>query len=65
MFKDSFNLYNFVRMALPKRLVQIVDPNISTREVDETETEEDNHDNYDHKDPEAEEEKTTLRTYTR
>ena len=60
MFKDSFNLYNFVRMALPKRLVQIVDPNISTREVDETETEEDNHDNYDHKDPEAEEGKNHI-----
>ena len=57
MFKDSFNLHNFVRMALPERLVQIVDPNLSTRKVDETEieTEEDNHDNYDQKDPEAEE----------
>ena len=55
MFKDSFNLHNFVRMALPERLAQIVDPNISTREVDETETEEDNHDNYDHKDLEVEE----------
>ena len=58
MFKDSFNLHNFVRMALPERLVQIVDPNLSTREVDETktktETEEDYHDNYDHSDPEAE-----------
>nr|POF10786.1 hypothetical protein CFP56_03456 [Quercus suber] len=43
-------------MALPERLVQIVDPNLSTREVDETETEteEDYHDNYDHCDPEAE-----------
>ena len=43
-------------MALPERLVQIVDPNLSTRKVDETEieTEEDNHDNYDQKDPEAE-----------
>lgn len=37
--------------------VQIVDPSLSTREVDETETEtgEDYHDNYDHSDPEAEE----------
>uniref|UniRef100_A0A2N9HN18 non-specific serine/threonine protein kinase n=1 Tax=Fagus sylvatica TaxID=28930 RepID=A0A2N9HN18_FAGSY len=26
MFKDGFNLHNFVRMALPERLVQIVDP---------------------------------------
>ena len=60
MFKDSFNLHNFVRMALPERLVQIVDPNISTREVDETETEEDNHDNYDHKDPEVEEGKNHI-----
>lgn len=57
MFKDSFNVHNFVRMALPERLVQIVDPNLSTREVDETETEteEDYNDNYDHSDPEAEE----------
>nr|POF10788.1 putative lrr receptor-like serine/threonine-protein kinase [Quercus suber] len=60
MFKDSFNLHNFVRMALPEKLVQIVDPNPSTREVDETETEEDNHDNYDHKDPEAEEGKNHI-----
>ena len=44
-------------MALPERLVQIVDPNLSTREVDETETEteEEYHDNCDHNDPEAEE----------
>ena len=60
MFKDSFNLHNFVRMALPERLVQIVDPNLSTREVDETATEEDSHDNYDHMDPEAEEGKNHI-----
>ena len=60
MFKDSFNLHNFVRMALPERLVQIVDPNLSTREVDETATEEDSHDNYDHTDPEAEEGKNHI-----
>ena len=26
MFKDGLNLHNFVKMALPKRLVQVVDP---------------------------------------
>ena len=60
MFKDSFNLHNFVRMALPERLVQIVDPNLSTRDVDETAIEEDSHDNYDHMDPEAEEGKSHI-----
>jgi serine/threonine protein kinase len=28
MFKDSFNLHNFVRMAIPGRLIQIVDPTL-------------------------------------
>ena len=60
MFKNSFNLHNFVRMAFPERLLQIVDPNPSTRELDETETEEDNHENYDHKDLEAEEGKNHI-----
>ena len=35
MFKDDLNLHNFVRMALPKRLVQIVDPALLIREVEE------------------------------
>jgi hypothetical protein len=33
MFKDGFNLHNFVNMGLPEKLVQIVDPNLLTREV--------------------------------
>ena len=35
MFKDDLNLHNFVKMALPKRLVQIVDPTLLIREVEE------------------------------
>ena len=35
MFKDDLNLHNFVSMALPKRLVQIVDPALLIREVEE------------------------------
>jgi hypothetical protein len=43
MFKDGFNLYNFVNMALSAKLVQIVDPNLLAREVEDLEvaTEED------------------------
>ncbi|PON42469.1 Tyrosine-protein kinase [Trema orientale] len=36
MFKDDFNLHNFVEMALPERLVQIVDSSLLPRETDET-----------------------------
>ena len=36
MFKDDLNLHNFVNMALPERLVQIVDPTLLPREVEET-----------------------------
>ena len=36
MFKDNLNLNNFVKIALPKRLVQIVDPTLFPREVKET-----------------------------
>uniref|UniRef100_A0A2N9GJC8 non-specific serine/threonine protein kinase n=1 Tax=Fagus sylvatica TaxID=28930 RepID=A0A2N9GJC8_FAGSY len=36
MFKDDLNLHNFVKMALPDRLVQIVDPTLLPREVEET-----------------------------
>ncbi len=36
MFKDNLNLNNFVKMALPERLVQIVDPTLLPREVEET-----------------------------
>ena len=35
MFKDDLNLHNFVKMALPERLVQIVDPTLLVREVEE------------------------------
>ncbi|XP_065619544.1 probable LRR receptor-like serine/threonine-protein kinase At3g47570 [Quercus suber] len=33
MFRDGLNLHNFVKMALPKRLVQIVDPLLLLREA--------------------------------
>ncbi|KAL5568582.1 hypothetical protein UlMin_025157, partial [Ulmus minor] len=36
MFNDSNNLHNFVKMALPDRLVEIVDPYLLSREVEET-----------------------------
>jgi serine/threonine protein kinase len=36
MFKDNLNLNNFVKMALPERLIQIVDPTLVLREVKET-----------------------------
>uniref|UniRef100_A0A7N2LK29 Protein kinase domain-containing protein n=1 Tax=Quercus lobata TaxID=97700 RepID=A0A7N2LK29_QUELO len=35
MFRDGLNLHNFVKMALPKRLVQIVDPLLLPREATE------------------------------
>nr|XP_023872071.1 receptor kinase-like protein Xa21 [Quercus suber] len=35
MFKDGLNLHNFVKMSLPKRLVQVVDPMLLAREVEE------------------------------
>ena len=35
MFRDGLNLHNFVKMALPKRLVQIVDPQLLPREATE------------------------------
>jgi hypothetical protein len=36
MFKDGFNLHNYVNMALPEKLVQIVDPNLLKREVNKS-----------------------------
>jgi len=33
MFKDGLNLHNFVKMALPKRLVQVIDPMFLPREA--------------------------------
>ncbi|XP_065619274.1 probable LRR receptor-like serine/threonine-protein kinase At3g47570 [Quercus suber] len=38
MFKDGLNLHNFVKMALPERLVQIVEPILLQREVKEMPT---------------------------
>uniref|UniRef100_A0A7N2LIH2 Uncharacterized protein n=1 Tax=Quercus lobata TaxID=97700 RepID=A0A7N2LIH2_QUELO len=35
MFKDGLNLHNFVKMALPKRLTQVVDPMLLPREVED------------------------------
>ncbi|PON51247.1 Protein kinase-like domain containing protein, partial [Trema orientale] len=35
MFKDNFNLPRFVKMALPERLVQIMDSSLVPREVEE------------------------------
>ncbi|XP_030931263.1 probable LRR receptor-like serine/threonine-protein kinase At3g47570 [Quercus lobata] len=35
MFKDDLNLHSFVRMALPEQLVQIVDPALLVRGVEE------------------------------
>ncbi|XP_059436726.1 probable LRR receptor-like serine/threonine-protein kinase At3g47570 [Corylus avellana] len=58
LFKDGFNLHNFVNMALPEKLGQIVDPNLFKREVNElvVATEEDGYNNNDHNDIEAIEE---------
>ena len=39
MFKDGLNLHNFAKMALPEKLVQIVDPVLLPREVHEAPTE--------------------------
>ncbi|PON42463.1 Tyrosine-protein kinase [Trema orientale] len=36
MFKDDFNLHNFVKIALPERLVQVVDSALLSIEVEET-----------------------------
>ena len=35
MFNDGLNLHNFVKMSLPKRLIQVVDPMLLPREVEE------------------------------
>ncbi|KAK4594905.1 hypothetical protein RGQ29_018584 [Quercus rubra] len=34
MFKNGLNLHNFVKMSLPKRLIQVVDPMLLPREVE-------------------------------
>ena len=35
MFKDDINLHNFVKMALPEGLVQVVDQTLLIREIEE------------------------------
>jgi hypothetical protein len=47
IFKDGFNLHNFVKMTSTKKLVQVVDPNLLTREVEDLEvaTKEDDYSN--------------------
>ena len=50
MFKDDINLHNFVKMALPEGLVQVVDQTLLIREVEEMPAailaaREDNHEN--------------------
>ena len=36
LFRDGYNLHNFVKTAMPERLVEIVDPNLLSREIEET-----------------------------
>ncbi|XP_059459304.1 probable LRR receptor-like serine/threonine-protein kinase At3g47570 [Corylus avellana] len=62
MFKDGFSLHNFVTTALPEKLVQIVDPNLFKREVNElaVATEEDDYTDNDHNDIEAVEERILI-----
>ncbi|PON32723.1 hypothetical protein TorRG33x02_355980, partial [Trema orientale] len=36
MFKDDFNLCNFVKMALPERLVEVVDSSLLLKEEETT-----------------------------
>ena len=59
MLKDDFNFHNFANTALSKKLVQIVDPNLLKREVNElvVATEENGYDYNDHNDIEALEER--------
>jgi hypothetical protein len=62
IFKDGFNLHNFVKMTLTEKLVQVVDPNLLTREVEDLEvaTKEDDYNNDDHDDIEAVEERALI-----
>ncbi|XP_059458514.1 probable LRR receptor-like serine/threonine-protein kinase At3g47570 [Corylus avellana] len=62
IFKDGFNLHNFVKMASTEKLVQVVDPNLLTREVEDLEvaTEKDDYNNNDHDDIEAVEERVRI-----
>ncbi|KAG6729877.1 hypothetical protein I3842_01G053100, partial [Carya illinoinensis] len=61
MFRDSFNLHNFVKMALPERLVNVVDPKLLIREGNEiavaTTRDDYNSDDQDDIDVEAKEER--------
>ncbi|XP_059462701.1 probable LRR receptor-like serine/threonine-protein kinase At3g47570 [Corylus avellana] len=61
MFKDGFNLHNFVKMASTEKLVQVVDPNLLTREVEDLEVAiEDDYNNDDHDDIEEVEERVFI-----
>ncbi|XP_059458517.1 putative receptor-like protein kinase At3g47110 [Corylus avellana] len=62
MFKDGFNLHNFVNIALPEKLLQIVDPNLLKREIHELAlaTEEVGYNYNDHNDIEALEERVHI-----
>ncbi|XP_059436722.1 probable LRR receptor-like serine/threonine-protein kinase At3g47570 [Corylus avellana] len=62
MFEDNFNLHNFVKMALSERLMQIVDPNLLTREVNEMSipVENDRYKYHDRDDIEEEEEESHI-----
>jgi len=67
MFQDGFNLHNFVNMALPEKLVQIVDSNLLKRQVNElgVTTEEDGSKYNDHNEIEAVEERVLSENLSR
>ncbi|XP_059458516.1 LRR receptor-like serine/threonine-protein kinase EFR [Corylus avellana] len=66
MFEDDFDLYNFVKMALSERLMQIVDPNFLTREVNEMSMPIENASyKYDHRDDIEEEEESHIENLSR
>ena len=45
-FKDDFNLHNFVKMAMPERLMQIVDSSLLHRGTDENALRQEHERNY-------------------
>ena len=59
IFKDSFNLHNFVKTALPEKLMQVVDSTLLLTEAEETtrsrEDEERNYNNIQGREIDAEE----------
>ena len=44
MFRESFNLHNFVKPSLPDTMVEVTDPNLLS-EIEESETSIDSADN--------------------